>query len=445
MNGSAMSRRDAVYAKLTLIAYSVPRRTNRGLIMRQYILLAGTTLLAACGGAGTQALNSAPNPLGNGSVQPASTHTFAKPTDPKTYTAVGGSQIYDYLTDERDCCNQQGAVYSGNATTVRNSTIEITYDPRDAIFTLVLQDPLSRAKTNTRFQDPTSRTDFDGALDPQWGTPNLNNPNITYLQSGTGVPVSGNHYSGTGFIDPGDNNTLPSGKAGSSYTATSMFYLKPGTETQYVTYAGYLRNDFSWSDMTSGTATFLGNKNRLERGAFAYGENTPTDNVPKVGSGSFTGSMLGSMIFNPTIDGQNANGSPTTVLPSYFQWIQGTAQLAVNFAASAFDLTLNGTVFAPQLDNNTAPATSVLLAGATFNAAGKGTINMVNFGGFKGQFQSASFANPGASAISVNVEGSSIDGTFYGPAAQEAGGGFRIVGGNPDERVDIIGAFVGKK
>jgi len=441
-----MSRRVGVYAKLTLIAYPVPRRTNRGLIMRQYILLAGTTLLAACGGAGTQTLNSAPNPLGtSNNVQPASTHTFAKPTDPKTYTGIGGSQIYNYLTDERECCNQQGAVYSGNATTARNSTIQITYDPRDAIFTLVLQDPLSRAATNTRFQDPTSRTDFDGALDPQWGTPNLNNPNVKYLQSGTGVPISGNHYSGSGMVDPGDNSTPASGSAGSSYTATSMFYLKPGTETQYVTYAGYLRNDFSWQTLATAETSFLATNNRLERGAFAYGEMTQNDKVPVIGSGSYRGSMLGTMIFNPTIDGQNANGSPTTVLPSYFQWIQGTAQLAVNFAASAFDLTLSGSVLAPQIDTHTAPATSVLLSGAGFSAAGKGTINMVNFGGFKGQFQTASFTNPGASAINVNVEGSSIDGTFYGPAAEEVGGGFRIVGGNPDERVDIIGAFVGKK
>lgn len=98
-----------------------------------------------------------------------------------------------------------------------------------------------------------------------------------------------------------------------------MFYLKPGTETQYVTYAGYLRNDYSFSELTSGTSTFLATKNRLERGAFAYGEVTQTDKVPTIGSGSFRGSMLGTMMFNPTIDGQNANGSPTTVLPSYFQ------------------------------------------------------------------------------------------------------------------------------
>ena len=69
---------------------------------------------------------------------------------------------------------------------------------------------------------------------------------------------------------------------------------------------------------------------------------------------------------------------------------------------------------------------------------------MINFGGFKGFFDSASFTSPEGNR-SVAIEGSTIDGTFYGPAAQEAGGGFRIVGGNPDERVDILGAFIGKK
>ena len=40
---------------------------------------------------------------------------------------------------------------------------------------------------------------------------------------------------------------------------------------------------------------------------------------------------------------------------------------------------------------------------------------------------------------------SSIDGSFYGPNAVEVGGSFRIVGGVPDQRVDILGAFTGAK
>ena len=83
--------------------------------------------------------------------------------------------------------------------------------------------------------------------------------------------------------------------------------------------------------------------------------------------------------------------------------------------------------------------------GATFSALGRGDINMVTFGGFKGIFDSAGFTNPDGSTRQVAIEGSSLDGTFYGPNANEVGGGFRIVGGNPDERVDILGAFVGTK
>jgi hypothetical protein len=49
----------------------------------------------------------------------------------------------------------------------------------------------------------------------------------------------------------------------------------------------------------------------------------------------------------------------------------------------------------------------------------------------------------------VDIAGSSLDGAFYGPGGSaeklEVGGGFRIVGGTPDQRIDIMGAFTGKK
>src|SRR5690606_13555535 len=107
----------------------------------------------------------------------------------------------------------------------------------------------------------------------------------------------------------------------------------------------------------------------------------------KNGTGSYQGSMLATMIFNPTLDGQDPSGS--TVLPNYFQWIEGTSKLDVDFAKDSFELALIGTVLAPQLDYYTSPTDSVLSAGATFNASGDGLINLINFGGFKGQFDSA--------------------------------------------------------
>ena len=83
--------------------------------------------------------------------------------------------------------------------------------------------------------------------------------------------------------------------------------------------------------------------------------------------------------------------------------------------------------------------------GATFVANGSGTIDLVNAGGFLGAFQTAYFTQPGGARLNMVIAGSSIDGSFFGPAAEEAGGGFRIVGGTPDERIDILGAFTGKR
>jgi hypothetical protein len=364
------------------------------------------------------------------------------PTEAKTYVGIGGSQVYQYRTDDRQCCNQQAEIFGANTTTARNSGISIAYDPSSAVFTLQVRDANSGASTNTRFQDPASRTDFGGALEPQWGTPELANANIAYLQAGDGNPLSPYRSSGSGAIYPGDNANQPSGVPESSYQATSLFYLKPGTETRYVTFAGFARNDLGFTEGDVGGVPTEINTYKLERGAFAFGEVTANSAVPTTGSGSYIGSMLASMVYNPTIDGQDPSG--LTDLPTFFQWIEGSSNLSVNFANNTFELVLNGTTFGPQYDTWTNRQV-VLDAGATFAAQGRGTINMINFGGFKGAFESASLAAVGGGTRNVTIAGSSIDGTFYGPAAQEAGGGFHIVGGNPDERIDILGAFVGKK
>lgn len=416
--------------------------------MRLLVLLASTSLLAACGGGGAQSVNSTPAPP-TGAGTPSggtanTTHTFANPTEAKTYTGIGGNQVYEYNTDDRYTRNQQGEKYAGNTTTIRNSSIKISYNPADAIYELVVNDPTTGAQTNTRFQDPASRTDFGGTKEPQWGTPNLLNTNIQYLQAGDGNPRSPYDRSGNGFVDSGTNDIPPSGTPGSSYQSTSLFLLKPGKETQYVTFAGYVRNALSFASFTLEGETVEHDQTlwHLERGAFAYGATTAKDAVPTLGTGTYTGSMLASMIFNPTIDGQDASG--LNDLPNYFQWIEGTANIAVDFAQSAFSLNLSGQVLEPQIDQYTAPAATVLPAGARFTASGKGDINLVNFGGFKGFVNSASFT-AGTTQRAVNIAGSTIDGAFYGPKGEEVGGGFRIVGGNPDERIDILGAFVGKK
>ena len=146
--------------------------------------------------------------------------------------------------------------------------------------------------------------------------------------------------------------------------------------------------------------------------------------------------MLASMVFND---------QPDTIgnFDTYFQWIAGRATTNVDFGANTFSLSLDGTVGAPLFDGTSRQHT--ILQNAQFRANGAGDINLVSAGGFFGQFNEAWFVNPGGARLDMVIAGSSIDGAFYGPNAAELGGGYRIVGGTPDERIDILGTFVGKK
>ncbi len=429
--------------------------------MRLLIALMAATALSACGGASPNSSGSVSvgTPSGGSTGSDDITKTYAEfktPTVPRTYSAIGGSQVYEYTTDERFCCNQQAQIFAGRSSTVRNSVSSITYDPAAAVFTLTVQDPLTGANTVTRYQDPASRTNFGGAVEPQWGVPNLNNPNIRYLQAGDGDSRSPYPNSGTGAIYLGTNLIPPSGPDNTSYQATSFFYELPGTRTNYVTFAGYLRTSVSWSLADFGGVESLQASWHLERGAFAYGISTDPNAVPKSGSGTYTGGFLATMVYNPTLDGAYSGGT----LPTYFQWIEGSATTNVNFATNAITLNLTGTVSAPSIEYinpknaarffpNTAytsPAEVSVARGSTFTANGTATINLEQTGGFTGSFQSADFsATTNGSPKSVNIAGSTIDGGFFGPAAEEVGGGIHIAGGTPDQRVDIVGAFTGKR
>lgn len=426
--------------------------------MRTILILLGTaSSLAACSGGstGAQSIGSVAAPTGTTATPtPTDIYTqFANPTEAKTYKGLGGTQSFDYLTDERVGAGQQAQLYAGNATTVRDSGITISYDPRDAIFTLTVSDPKSNASTSTRFQDPGSRTNFTGSVQPQWGTPDLSalpagataNLNVNYLQASDGDPLSRYGFGGSGLVDPGNNGTPANGTTGSSYVATSFFYEKPGSTTKYVTFAGYVRDSISFATVTvtpaGGVATpYAANQWHLERGAFAYGAQTQNSAVPTSGTGTYTGSMLGTMVYNPTLD-------DTSPLPTYFQWLTGTSSVTVDFGTNKVGLKVDGYVLAPQVDRYTTPGIATLQAGSTFTGAGTATIDLVGKGGFSGAFSSFSFKGPavGATATPVTIAGSSIDGAFFGPKAEEIGGGFRVVGGTPDQRIDILGTFTGKK
>ncbi|WP_164089069.1 transferrin-binding protein-like solute binding protein [Sphingorhabdus sp. YGSMI21] len=416
--------------------------------MRLLILLASTTMLAACGGAGPQSAgSSAPPTGGTGSGSGSGTeHTFVDPTEAKTYTAVGSSHSYQSTVLDPGANGQQRTVrqttqisqlYQGDATTVRNSSLTIAYDPRDAIFNVSFTNGLAGTSGASRFQDPLHRTDFGGAVEPQVGTPNLgsnlwNIPGVQYLESG-----ASNNVVQAGVLTGASAEflfDLIDREQAGSYDATTFFYQLPGTDTQYVTFAGYLRNKASVSyDGDTGLTTQV---STLERGAFAYGQITSNDNVPTSGTGTFDGTMLATMVFN---DQPDITGNRDT----YMQWIAGNASTSVNFGANTFSLSLDGSVGAPTFDGTSGQHS--VLEGARFFANGGGDINLVSAGGFFGQFNEAWFVNPDSSRLDLVIAGSSINGAFYGPDAEELGGGYRIVGGTPDERIDILGTFVGKQ
>ena len=398
--------------------------------MRSLLLLATVSTLAACSGGGPTTVGGNAPPQGPGGVPGQGGHSFVNPTEKKTYSAIGGVHSYKYFTQDNGTTTQGGQLYAGDASTARNSGITISYDPRDAIFQIEVAAPNALVAQSFRFQDPVHRTDFGGAAGPQEGTPELNAAGVQYLEAGGSA--------GTLVYDLAQSNTFPVGNDGASRSVGTFFYQKPGTETRYVTFAGFVRNATTVAVTDDGNGgTFLRQNHVLERGAFAYGERSANSVVPRTGTGTFTGPMAASMVYNPQLDADA--GTPT-----YFQWMDGRATTIVDFAANSFTLGLTGTVMAPQFDIFTS-RDFVLQAGAAFNASGDGGIDLVNAGGFVGQFSEAFFTQPGGARLDVNIAGSSIDGAFFGPAAEEVGGGFRIVGGTPDERIDILGAFTGAR
>lgn len=422
--------------------------------------------LAACGGAGLESAGSSAAPVANtpgntaGSTDPYD--QFVKPTEAKTYAGIGGTQQFSYSTDNRNVSSdpdvteyvgQQAQAYGGGSSAVRSNEITVAYDPRDAVFTLTIADSENGAKTTSRFQDPANRTAFGGDVQPQWGTPDLSkagayaNPNIQYLQAGEGSPLSPYQWSGSGYISNGSPTKAPEGGyEGSSYQSTSFFYEKPGTSTKYVTLAGYMNNRVSFSTADINGRPQKLDEYQLDRGAFAYGMLTDNNAVPTSGTASFSGNMLGSMVYNTKLDDGGA--------PTYFQWLSGTSKVNVDFGAKTVGLAVQGVVLAPQLDNYTSGEAPFITAGSTFAGNGSAKIDLVMKGGFAGSFEGGAFTfsapkdttfADGSKTAAVAIAGSNIDGAFYGPKANEVGGGFRVVGGVPDQRVDIVGAFTGKQ
>ncbi|MDB5718836.1 MAG: hypothetical protein JWM38_2263, partial [Sphingomonas bacterium] len=333
--------------------------------MRNRLMPVSLLALAACSGGGPQTVSSAAPPKGA-----TSQHSFVNPTEVKTYAAIGGIQRYEYATDERNIRNQYEQRYAGDASSARDSGISVTYDPRDAIFNVKIASSAAGANQNLRFQDPLHRTDFGGNREPQGGTPPIAGKNVQYLEAGG---TSGDVVYG------GGSSTFPTGNAAGSRDVSTFFYQKPGTRTKYVTFAGYVRNATTVTLVTpqDQATPYLKQNNTLERAAFAYGERTDNHAVPKLGTGSYTGEMVASMVYNPRPD-------VSSDAPTYFQWITGSTTVDVDFANSSLKTSFAGKVSAPAFDVNTSRSFD-LPAGSDFAASGTARIDLINTGGFVGQ------------------------------------------------------------
>lgn len=439
--------------------------------MRNYLILISATALAACGGGGgPEAVGgTAPPPAPGGSGTPTPTaHSFVNPTETKTYQAHGGVQSYDYdyvevvQYDKIQATDSSGnpqfdgngnplyavdpnsrtlldtgqprQLYAANASTVRNPGVTVSYDPRNAQFTLQIAQ--NRNSANITFQDPAHRTNFTGNRTPQLGVPDLE----------TG-PVDQRLVRGVQYLE------VDTGSDADTYDVSTFFYEKPGTTSKYVTYAGFVRNRFEaaeeviLADAPRSQTTQLTRPTSLERATFVFGEQTANSNVPQSGSANFSGNMIASMVNTPQID-------DNPMQPSYFQWLSGTAGISVNFGTGAVTAALSGTTLAPMFDPSPIKSPTdtsgyaypdvAIPAGASFAANGTAQIDLAGKGGFAGLFSSAQFVS-GGTTQNVTIAGSTLDGAFYGPNGEEVGGTFRIVGGVPDQRVDIIGAFTGTK
>lgn len=396
--------------------------------MRNWLAALPLFALAACGGGGTdaQTAGSVAPPTGSGGTGTAPTPTPAHFLDvsvAKTTQALGGLHSLE-VTETGVPLMTGNELYQGNASTVRTGSGEITYDPRDGIFTVTLADQKAGVNlSNTRFQDPAHRTDFGGRREPQWGVPKQSDvPDFNFLQS-AGGEASETRFDGITF-----------------------FYQRPGSQTAHVSLAGYVHNTFTPGSVP--LANEANSKSRYERGAFVFGDLTTRSQVPVSGTAAFSGGLLATMVTNTSLDAQG--------YPTYFQWIIGTSTINVDFGAATWTLGLSGRATAASSPFGAVPDARVgVPEGSLFSAQGGGKINLTGTGGFTGEFASAFFTrtttgekvpvydrvNPANSTAGAN----SIDGAFYGPNGVNVGGGFRLVGGRPDQRVDILGAFTGAK
>jgi hypothetical protein len=299
--------------------------------------------------------------------------------------------------------------YEGSQPIDATSDVTIDFNPRDAVYTI--QANTASITANTRFQDPAHRTVYQQSLVPTLG-------NYRYSEAGTGVDT-------------------PAINANSTVRDISTIFVRDvgttGSLTQYVTIAGFVQQKYNESETTrvsapGSTTVGVDFTSDIARSVFAFGLNTPHKDVPKSGSATYAGDMYAHVVITP----QNfATGND-------LRSIVGTSSTNVDFSTGKLTLSLNGNV--------------VGFAGDTRAFAAQGTMDIFKpatdttnsrFSGAVGSWSFGAYNATGGT--SVPTAASTVEGGFFGPKAEEIGGAFRIIGSRPDERIDILGAFTGKK
>lgn len=390
----------------------------------KFLLISNLLGLAACSGSATSVgsivgASNVPTTTGTttttaggptvttGTPAPGTTGTSSTPTS--SLVSSAGSTTYQTVSATQHFVNSlgtagTGTLYSADQPKGVNSDVQVTYNPRDATYTVVIASTNAAVTDNARFQDPAHRTTSQSPLIP---TISGNN----YLESGsvTGTP-------------PATTRTTTDFTYARITDPTGQQQTPAGVPTTYVTYAGYVR-DVVAND-GNGTIT-----ETVDRSVFVYGDNTRLSALPRSGTASYAGPLYA----NITSDREDGV-------------ITGTFTATADFGANTVNTNFQGTVASSTPINPAPNYASTIAANDTFSATGFARIATAGVT----QSAASSFsgyitgANYNGQPIFIGTDGTSLEGSFYGPTAKEIGGAFRIIDKTPNRRFDIQGVFVGK-
>jgi hypothetical protein len=387
-----------------------------------------TTTTTGSSGVGT-ATN--PAPTGSTSLSTAVAPTTLTPavlgtptTASPTLGGLTGPTAFNSASASQRYTNSGGGeIYEGNQPITINDGFVITRDPRDATYIVVIKGQNSIA-ANTRYQDPAHRTNYAGAasdfarLSAQ--------PSVDYDLSALIPNIANTEYYTSGSLSADTPVTV---------RKTLLFTERVGTaasSTQYVSWAAYWQYDAN--------AEALKRVQTLQRSSAIFGFNTLAQNVPTTGNATYNGGF-----YADGIDGNQ------------FYTLAGTSTFGVNFVTNKGTFGLNGSfVSAGPNDPSVAPRLGqTFKAGGEFTlirpeTAGSATSTTAPIGVFSGKVTSLALGGttyeylPNETKL-LSFQGSSVEGGFFGPRAEEIGATFRIVGGTPNQRLDITGAATGRK